>query len=154
MIKSLKIIGSLIALTIVFLIVACGSNNTNGNDSDVDRAHVDGIDNTIIEAYIYEISKIDLEGIPYYIEGAIAYNEQIVFWYVDKEQTIVVVFVEEDGSIVHETRIPVQRDVYVGGLQITDDGNIELVKVIGAGYIELPAGLAARATVVVRFPTT
>jgi len=109
----------------MFFLVAC-SNDTNNDEVKVVEG---GVDSTFIDAYIYETSQIDLDGIPYYIHGIAGFDEQIVFWYVDETPSIVIEFIEASGRLVHKTRIPVQenKDVHVGGLQITDEGNIDIV---------------------------
>jgi hypothetical protein len=123
----------------MFLLVACSND---GNDNDVGEATIDGIDRIIIETYIYKSDKVDFGDLPYNIYGITAYGEQIVFLYVNSTPSIVIAIIEANGSPVHETHIPIEDGKYVNGtvgLQITDEGNIEIVKAMsdGIGPVEV-----------------
>jgi len=128
--KLFKYISVSLIFSLIFILVACSNDS---NENDVILITATGIDRSIIENYIYESSKADFGDLPYFINGAIALDDQIVFWYVEENQSVVVVIIKADGSIVHETRILTDEGTEVnsiGGLQITDEGNIDIVLAI------------------------
>jgi len=96
-------------------------NNISGNNNII-------VDNTFFEEYVFLPLQINFPDLPYPIQGATAFGEDIYYWYVNSAPDIVIVSMMADGSDKQETRIPVQGfDASIGGVKITDDGCYKVV---------------------------
>ena len=124
----------LILLATIFL-VACRNSGDNNNDNDdgTRRPVAPRRDDSVIDTYIYRSNHLLLEKLPVPASGVLIDGERIVYWYTDSTPQIMVRTIAENFDPVISTRIAaIPADgwrVSVGGLQITEDGNIELVKV-------------------------
>jgi ABC-type glycerol-3-phosphate transport system substrate-binding protein len=126
-VNTFYIICTILAAIVIILLAACRDIDNDKNDNDDVLGHTD---NSIFEAYIYQSHNIFSLQLPYPVSGVLVNEENIVYWHVDSSHDIVVTTVAVDGHIVQRAIIPAKGEfVDVGGLQITDDGNIALIKV-------------------------
>jgi len=122
-------------IVLAVMLSACGNNEddiniTESPDSDegINVVQDGDIDNSVIENYIYIPKQVRLGGLSYHVSGMKTHGEQIVFWYVDSASDIVIVSVLPDGSNREETKVAVLSErTQVGELNITNDGNFELI---------------------------
>jgi len=116
-----------LAVSSILFLAACGEM-----DNDVILDVYGDRDSSVLEAYIYRPFNILSIQQPYPMSGVLVDGDNIVYWYVDSTPDVVVTTVSEDGLFRQRTVIPTQTQgwrVSVGGLQITDDDNIALIKV-------------------------
>jgi len=123
----------------ILLLTACGDDDSHerGNDRGADTGNIavsGNVENTIIENYIYLPQKIDLQGLPYQIQGAMLHGERIYYWYADYTANIIVASMDFDGGNPQSIQIPVSEGfVSIGGVRIKENGNIELIYSVNYG---------------------
>ena len=132
---------ALIVIIVFFamLLTACGDDDSHerGNDREADTGNIavlGNVENTIIENYIYLPQKIDLQGLPYQIQGAMLHGERIYYWYADYTANIIVASMDFDEGNPQNIQIPVSEGfVSIGGVRIKENGNIELIYSVNYG---------------------
>jgi len=116
--------------------VACsnsGDNNGTGVGSSTRRPVAPSRDDSIIDTYIYRSNHLLLDKLPEPASGVLVDGERIIYWYTDSTPQIMIRSIAaniEPARSMRLAAIPTEGwRVSVGGLRITEDGNIELVKV-------------------------
>ena len=113
------------------LLVAC--RNSGDNPNDTERPPPPRRDESIIESYIYRSNHLLLDKLPEPASGVLVHEDKIIYWYTDTTPQIMIRSVASNIEPARSMRlaaIPTEGwRVSVGGLRITEDGNIELVKV-------------------------
>ena len=113
------------------LLVAC--RNSDDNNNETEHIPPPSRDETIIDSYIFRSSHLLLDKLPEPASGVLVDGERIVYWYTDSTPQIMIWSIAtnvESAVSMRVAVIPVDGwRVSVGGLQITGDGNIELIKV-------------------------
>jgi len=127
-----KHILTLTLLILVFLLTACSNNdNEDFASNDANRTTVEitgGIDNTIIENYIYLQETNRLPHITGFIHNVIIHNGQIYISYIN-ESTIIIESISPDGTQISRTEIPTSFDhgIHISALQRTAENNFALI---------------------------
>jgi len=115
---------AILAVAATFILTACRA------DINEDEDVLGYTDNSVFDTYIYQSHNILSQQLPYMISGVLVDGENIVYWYVDSMPEVVVTTITADGHVLKRAIIPTRGDrVDVGGLQITNDDNIALIKV-------------------------
>ena len=118
------------------LLVACrnsGDNNGTGTGSSTRRPAAPSRDDSIIDNFIYRSNHLLLDKLPEPASGVLVDGERIIYWYTDSTPQIMIrsLAANVDSAIsMRVATIPADGwRISVGGLQINEDGNIELIKV-------------------------
>lgn len=136
--KTLKILSFLLCIVMLMSLFACSKNDEpdidDGEDNDDDiklETVIGGVDNSILENYIYLPQHIDMPVIPYPVLGATAREDQLFYWYMDKIPQLVVVELTVDGNVVQRLNISLPDGIrQVASLKITDRNEIEIINVV------------------------
>ena len=143
--KLAAILVSAVFLTI--FLTACDDSNGNNNHQNgsvqgASSSTTGIVDSSIIDNYIYFPQQISMHNMPYRIQGAMLHGELIYFWYADSGINIVVASIADDGGHRRSTEIPISEEhIEIGGLQFTDEGDIEIVYSVTAGTVDVFSNL-------------